>query len=105
MTVAASRCMRRSLIILALLVGCESAKLPVESTTGTSPQLVKPNDTLIPTVHVAPAVGWKNGEKPVAADGYAVNAFATGLDHPRYVYVLPNGDVLVSETNAPKRPD
>jgi glucose/arabinose dehydrogenase len=97
--------MRRSVCILILFAACESAKLPVESTIGTAPQLVKPNDTLIPTVHVAPAKGWAVGTSPIAAAGYAVNAFATGLDHPRYVYVLPNGDVLVSETNAPERPD
>src|SRR6476646_5546807 len=97
--------MRRGLCILFLLAACESAKLPVESTIGTSPQIVKPNATLIPTVHVANAKGWAAGTTPVAADGYAVNAFASGLDHPRYVYVLPNGDVLVSETNAPERPD
>src|SRR5690606_28837157 len=53
----------------------------------------------------APAVGWPEGRTPVAAQGLAVNAFATGLDHPRWLYELPNGDVLVAESNAPAKPD
>jgi glucose/arabinose dehydrogenase len=56
-------------------------------------------------VHVVTAKGWTNGDRPVAAEGTTVTAFAQGLDHPRWLYVLPNGDVLVSETNAPPRPD
>ena len=64
-----------------------------------------PNKTLIPTVQIAPAKGWPAGAKPAAATGLAVTAFATGLDHPRWLYVLPNGDVLVAETNAPPKPD
>ncbi|PTT06114.1 sorbosone dehydrogenase family protein, partial [Pseudomonas sp. HMWF006] len=64
-----------------------------------------PNKTLIPTVNIAPAVGWPTGGKPTAAAGTQVAAFAEGLDHPRWLYVLPNGDVLVAETNAPPKPD
>jgi glucose/arabinose dehydrogenase len=56
-------------------------------------------------VHVVTAKGWSSGARPIAAEGTAVNAFAQGLDHPRWLYVLPNGDVLVAETNAPPRPD
>jgi len=56
-------------------------------------------------VHVVTAKGWTNGARPTAADGLAVTAFAQGLEHPRWLYVLPNGDVLVAETNAPPRPD
>ncbi len=59
----------------------------------------------IPTVNVATAIGWPAGGKPTAAHGMAVNAFATGLSHPRSLYVLPNGDVLVAETDAPSKPD
>jgi glucose/arabinose dehydrogenase len=62
-----------------------------------------PNPTLIPTVNVARARGWPAGAKPTAAAGLSVNAYATGLDHPRWLYVLPNGDVLVAETNAPPK--
>jgi glucose/arabinose dehydrogenase len=85
------------------LLACESAKLPVEAGMGPAPQLPAPKHTLIPTVSVAPAKGWQPGEAPVAAAGFQVNPFATGLDHPRWLYVLPNGDVLVAETNAPPR--
>ena len=73
--------------------------------TGPSPVLAEPRTSLIPTVDIAPAVGWPAQGKPVAAQDFAVNAFASGLDHPRTVYVLPNGDVLVAETNAPPKPD
>jgi glucose/arabinose dehydrogenase len=55
-------------------------------------------------VNVVTAKGWPEGGKPVGAQGTAVTAFARGLDHPRWLYVLPNGDVLVAETNAPERP-
>ena len=74
-------------------------------TVGPTP-VIKPVDKhLIPTVQVAKAVGWNAGGKPTAAPGIAVNAFASGLNHPRWLYVLPNGDVLVAETNAPPKPD
>jgi glucose/arabinose dehydrogenase len=72
---------------------------------GPSPKLVEPKSSLIPTINVAKATSWPEGAKPVAASGMAVNAFATGLDHPRTVYVLPNGDVLVAESNAPPKPE
>ena len=92
--------------LLLALVGCgETARLPVEAETGPHPTLLPPHPTLIPTINIAPAKGWPAGTTPTAAPGLAVNAFATGLDHPRWLYVLPNGDVLVAETNGPKRPD
>src|SRR6266700_5918499 len=53
----------------------------------------------IPTLKMPTARGWRDGEKPVAAPGLKVNAFATGLKHPRWIYVLPNGDVLVAESS------
>jgi len=83
----------------------ESATLSVEQGSGPQPVLPAPKHGLIPTLEIAPAIGWHGGEKPVAAAGLAVNAFAVGLDHPRWLYVLPNGDVLVAETNAPPKPD
>lgn len=73
--------------------------------TGPSPALPAPQHKLIPTVRIAPAVGWAEGTMPTPADGFAVTAFARDLDHPRTLYVLPNGDVLVAETNAPPKPE
>ncbi len=92
--------------LAASLVACgETSNLRVEDGTGPSPKLPEPNKTLIPTVNIAPAVGWANGAKPIAAPGTLVAVFAEGLDHPRWLYVLPNGDVLVAETNAPPKPE
>ena len=88
------------------LAACnEQDSAATEQTFGSRPVLPAPEKSLFPTVNVAKAVGWPAGAKPTPAPGMAVNAFATGLDHPRTVYVLPNGDVLVAETNAPARPD
>ena len=56
-------------------------------------------------MNIAPAEPWADGAKPLAAQGFVVNQFAAGLDHPRWLLVLPNGDVLVAESNAPKRPE
>jgi glucose/arabinose dehydrogenase len=72
---------------------------------GLNPNLPAPEKSLLPTVQVATAKGWPAGAKPTPAAGLAVNAFATGLDHPRWIHVLPNGDVLVAETNAPPKPE
>ena len=68
---------------------------------GPSPALPPPRTALIPTVLIAPAKGWPEGAAPTAAPGLKVTRFADGLDHPRWLYVLPNGDVLVAETNRP----
>ena len=88
------------------LFGCgDMATLPENAGTGPRPALPPPHPTLLPTVHIAPAKGWPAGATPVAAPGLAVNTYAAGLDHPRWLYVLPNGDVLVAETNGPPRPD
>ena len=82
-----------------------SASLPLSAGTGPNPTLPPPRTSLIPVVHVAKAVGWPTGVKPVAAEGLYVAQLAANLTHPRWLYVLPNGDVLVAETNAPVRPD
>jgi glucose/arabinose dehydrogenase len=97
------------IVMLALaaasVVACGSvARLPVAAGTGPHPVLPEPERSLIPVVNIAPAKGWSAGQVPVAAPGTAVARFAEGLDHPRWIYVLPNGDVLVAETNAPPRP-
>ncbi|MDP1771571.1 MAG: sorbosone dehydrogenase family protein [Methylobacter sp.] len=91
--------------VIALTACGEMAQLPITAGVGPHPQLPPPNPTLIPTVNIAPAKGWPENGKPVAAPGMTVNAFAAGLDHPRWLYVLPNGDVLVAETNAPPKPE
>ncbi|BAL95995.1 PQQ-dependent sugar dehydrogenase [Rubrivivax gelatinosus] len=94
------------LALAAALIGCsETSRLQNGADVGPDPTLVEPVRTMLPTVKVAKAVGWPEGERPVAAPGLEVQAFATGLDHPRWLQVLPNGDVLVAETNAPERPE
>jgi glucose/arabinose dehydrogenase len=109
-----SRCrLRRHIIrgglcgvaVSALLACTEVATLPVSAGIGANPALPAPHPTLIPTVNIAPAKGWTPGTAPIAASGLRVVAFARGLNHPRWLYVLPNGDVLVAETNAPAKPD
>src|SRR4051794_9809195 len=105
----------RNYLLLAISIGALALPLAAcnessntaaaEQTFGPSPALPAPQSSMLPTVNIAKAVGWPSGGKPAAADGMAVNAFATGLDHPRTVYVLPNGDVLVAESNAPPKPD
>jgi len=106
--------MRRLIFILALLIlaavlvtltAGESARLPVEAGMGANPQLPPPKKTLIPTVRVATAKGWPAGAMPAPAAGLAVTPFASGLDHPRWLYALPNGDVLVAETSSPPKPE
>lgn len=95
-----------SALIMLCLGGCgESAMLPATAGMGPTPELPAPAQTLLPTVNVAPAKGWPPEGKPIAAEGFTVRAFADQLDHPRWIYVLPNGDVLIAETNAPPRPD
>ncbi len=89
-----------------LCAGCGSAaRLPVSAGIGPQPTLPPPRTSLIPLINVVRARGWAATASPVPADGLAVVAFAKGLDHPRAIFVLPNGDVLVAETNAPPRPD
>ena len=92
-------------VSLLVLAGCgDSSKLPEQASHGPNPTIPEPTKTLIPTVNVAKAIGWPEGAKPKAANDMTVNAFANGLDHPRWVYVLPNGEVLVAESNAPPKP-
>ena len=92
------------LLTLALiLAACDAADVPEAQTQGPNPELPAPSTALIPTISVAKATGWPAGQMPKPADGLAVNAFVMGLDHPRWLYVLPNGDVLVAETNTPKQ--
>ena len=92
-------------LITLLLGGCrEQAKLSEAEGSGPQPKIPAPTRSWIPTVNIAVAKGWPEGATPKAASGLGVEAFAKGLDHPRWLYVLPNGDVLVAESNAPTRP-
>jgi glucose/arabinose dehydrogenase len=87
------------------LASCgDEATLPVAAGTGPHPELPPPVQTFLPTVVLARAKGWPDGVTPKPAAGLSVKAFATGLDHPRWLYVLPNGDVLVAESDAPPQP-
>ena len=97
------------LIILVAIAGAiyvgwpDTAKLPIAAVQGARPDITDPRIQTIPTVKVADVVGWKQGETPTPAPGLSVKPFASGLDHPRWLYRLPNGDVLVAETNSPPR--
>ncbi|HEX6998557.1 MAG TPA: sorbosone dehydrogenase family protein [Gammaproteobacteria bacterium] len=102
--------MRRSaptaaLALIAIVHGARGDPTVTPPGVGPDPALPPPDPQLIPTIEIASAVGWPQGATPRAGAGLAVNVFAMGLDHPRWLYVLPNGDVLVAETNAPPRPD
>jgi glucose/arabinose dehydrogenase len=97
-------------LVLALLGGLylyfaqpDEARLSIAAVTGRTPKIDPARQQIVPTIRVADAVGWKAGEMPTAAAGLKVNPFATGLDHPRWMYRLPYGDVLVAETNSPPR--
>ncbi|WP_132251783.1 PQQ-dependent sugar dehydrogenase [Methylobacterium segetis] len=83
----------------------EKATLDASAGLGTNPTLPEPNPTLMPTVNIARVARWANGAKPQAAPGLQVSAFAEGFDHPRWLYLLPNGDVLVAEANKPQTDD
>lgn len=81
----------------------DPADMSVEAVTGTDPKLAEPNPQTIPTVKVAKPVGWKADEAPLAAKGLTITRFAEGLEHPRNMLALPNGDIIVAESNAPAR--
>lgn len=94
-----------ALLCLAALAACgDTARLPEAASIGASPQLPPPARALLPTVHIAPAEGWPEGAQPQAAPGFTVTALQRGLQHPRWLLVLPDGDVLVAESNQPAPP-
>ena len=94
-----------ALVFIGLVACGEESKLPAAAGYGPKPTLPQPQSSSLPTVNIATAIGWPDGGAPKPAAGLAVSAFARDLDHPRWLFVLPNGDVLVSETNGPARPD
>jgi len=100
------------LVVIVLLAGFawwitrgDTPAVPFADVTGTDPVLTEGKAQTFPTVGVAEPVGWADGEAPTAAQGLVVSRFAEGLNHPRTIYTLPNGDVLVSETNRPPTPE
>lgn len=92
-------------LVLSLAACGDNATLPEQAAVGPNPTLPEPKESLVPTVNIAPAIGWPDGTMPTPAAGLKVTEFAKGLDHPRWLHVLPNGDVLVAESNAPERPE
>lgn len=98
------------LILIVLIVGTiawlawpDTAQTPIAQVEGERPVIGEPRKQIFPTIKVADVVGWRGDAKPVAAPGLQVAAFARGFDHPRWLYELPNGDVLVAESNSPPR--
>lgn len=107
---------KRLLVLLAIIVVVvggmvfyvtrgSPAQLSVEAVSGTQPKITPPRREVVPTVKIAKVVGWPEGTTPTPAAGLAVGEFARDLDHPRWLYELPNGDVLVAESNSPPRED
>ncbi|WP_425508276.1 PQQ-dependent sugar dehydrogenase [Tahibacter amnicola] len=92
-----------SAVILAAasLAACGRVAQPLSESTGAHPKLPPPSHSVIPVIDIAPATGWAADQTPIAATGLRVRAYARDLDHPRWLLVLPNGDVLVAESNAP----
>lgn len=102
----------RNLLIIFIIVAIggvwyllqpDVARLSSDQLVGDKPVIGEAREQIIPTMNVAEVDRWKAGQKPAAAQGLVVERFAEGLEHPRNLYVLPNGDVLVAETNSPPR--
>lgn len=101
---------RLAALLLVLLIALawwlfspDRAEVPAEAVTGAQPQLSRPREQTIPTVRIAKPVGWSGSAMPTPAAGLRVQPFARDLDHPRWLYRLANGDVLVAESNSPPR--
>lgn len=100
-----------AIILLVALVGAywylttpDKARVALGDMQGQAPKLTPVRSEGFPTIKVADIIGWQGSAKPTPAEGLQVNAFADKLDHPRWLLELPNGDVLVAESSAPKRP-
>ena len=106
MRFASTRAIAGVVLLAPFLAACgDEAKLPLAASTGPNPQLPQPRQTMLPTVQFAAVERWTDSAIPAAAPGLQAVSFAEDLDHPRWLYVLPNGDVLVAESNAPPKPE
>ena len=96
----------RTILAAVAIVGLTMGSAIAEGDPGVgpNPRLPEPQQSLLPTVNIAPASSWPKDAKPQAGAGLNVTSFAEGLEHPRWLYALPNGDILVAETNAPPKP-
>src|SRR5437868_14988053 len=100
----------RRLVVLSVavagltLAGCDDNGSDPRVQIGANPVLPQLQQYLMPLIRIAKAVGWGKDETPAVAQGLQVHALATGFQHPRSLYVLPNGDILVVESNGPKAP-
>jgi glucose/arabinose dehydrogenase len=88
-------------VLASSLAGCDDGGGDPKAQIGPNPKLPEITQYLLPPMHIASVVGWKKGEKPAVPEGLKIQALATGLEHPRSLYVLPNGDVLVVESKSP----
>jgi glucose/arabinose dehydrogenase len=93
-----------ALVILFAVAACDQKVAPPSTQYGANPTLPAPQQYLVPPMEVPPGIGWKQTQAPAVPAGLKIQAFATGLEHPRMVYTLPNGDVLVVESNGPSAP-
>ncbi|HTB66047.1 MAG TPA: sorbosone dehydrogenase family protein [Steroidobacteraceae bacterium] len=96
-----SLCRIVALISIAATAACSSRAGDPARQYGPDPYLPEPREYLLPPMSVPKAIGWQAGEMPTASAGLTVAALATGLEHPRTLYTLPNGDILVVESNSP----
>ncbi len=96
-------CLAGALVLCGATVALAASYDPFDKNAqiGPNPTLPEPQQYLLPPMHLAPVVGWKDGERPTVAPGLKIEALATGLQHPRSLYVLPNGDILVVESKSP----
>lgn len=93
-----------ALVALLAVAACDQKVAPASTQYGANPVLPAPHQYLVPPMAVPPGVGWKQGQMPAVPAGLKIQPFATGFEHPRMVYALPNGDVLVVESNGPPAP-
>lgn len=91
--------------LTALLAGCDSgAQLDPQKQMGPNPELPEAKNFFMPPMQVPEGVPWKQGEMPKVAQGLKIEKIAENLKHPRQLLTLPNGDVLVAESNGPAKP-